>query len=262
MKRLVVVAVLLMLCMGTLAWAADAPAVDNATAPVCVPRLDVIRVTGQAVVKVMPDLARLQFTLRASDAKLPAAREKAAADMNKLLDAIKALHLPGLTLNTTAVNVEPQYAPLREGQSPWTPNGEVARTLLGYAVTNTVTATIHAEGDALRTATSQLLDLALTSPTVDLGGPWFSKEDLTAARVEGLEKATRDAIANAQAIARGMEVKITGYNYASMYAAQAPQPMEMNMKAMAMAPGGGGTPTPVEIEAQTVDVTVYLDAVY
>jgi uncharacterized protein YggE len=259
MQRVVAITVLLILALGAVAWAADAPAMDT-SAQACMPRLNVIRVTGNAVVKVMPDTATLQFTLREQDARLPAARDKAAAAMKRLMDAIQALNLPGLTLKTVSVSVEPQYAPLKPGQSEWTPNGEVARTLLGYAVSNTVEATLHADGDALAAGTAKLVDLALTSPTVDMTGPEFSKEDLSAARQEGLEQATRDAIANAQAIARGMGVQISGYNYASMYTQQPNPPMpELRMMA---APAAEAPPTPIEIEAQDVDVMVYLDAVY
>ena len=257
MRMSLILWVVLLSLVGATVWAAEPP-------PQPPPPMNLLRVTGHAMVKVMPATARLQFTVRQTDANLPNARQKAAAATQTLLDAIQALKLADLTLNTEGINVVPQYAPLRQGEQGWTPGGEVQRKLLGYAVPHTLSATLRGDRDALRAGVSKIVDLALTSPTVNLSGPEFSKEDLSATRQQALEKAVRDAVQTAQAMARGLGVEIVGYTWASMYQPQSPpMPMGMGgMKMMAMAPGAGDTPAPIEVEALSVDATVYVDAVY
>ena len=69
---------------------------------------------------------------------------------------------------------------------------------------------------------------------------------------------------NAEAMAKGLDVKVARYVYVSMNAQQRPEPVyaAMGMKAMDGAAGGGGTPSPVEIEALPIEATVYVNAEY
>jgi len=113
------------------------------------------------------------------------------------------LETRSLVANVKLDTTEFRKAMMALKEQGWTPGGEVQRKLLGYAVTHTVSATLHGDREALREGVSKIVDLALTSPTVNLSGPMFSQEDLSAARQEALEKAVRDAVQNAQAMARG-----------------------------------------------------------
>ncbi len=224
-------------------------------------RLGEIRAQGDATVYVMPDQAGLQFTVLAQDKELPKARELAAAGTESVLKAIRDLKLERLTTKTASVQVMPLYEPLRQGDY----GGDTARKIVGYRVSNTVTVTIKSnDPEALKVAVSKVIDAALLSGANALAGPWFSKENDEVARREALEKATREAVLNAEAMAKGLGVKIARYTYVSMLRPEVPGPMPMNMAARAMgAPGaGGGTPSPVEIEALEIGATVYVNAEY
>lgn len=221
-----------------------------------------IRAQGEATVYVMPDKAGLQFTVLAQDKELSKARELAAAGTENVLKAIRNLKIERLTTKTASVQVTPLYEPLRQGDY----GGDTARRIIAYRVSNTVTVTIKSEDpEALKSAVSKTIDAALLNGANALGGPWFSKDNDEAARREALEKATREAVLNAEAMARGLGVKITRYTYVSMLRPDGPMPM-MNMAARAMAApgmgGGEGTPSPIEIEALEIGATVYVNAEY
>jgi uncharacterized protein YggE len=220
-----------------------------------------IRAQGDATVYVMPDKAGLQFTVLAQDKELARARELSAAGTENVLKAIRDLKIDKLTMKTTSVQVMPLYEPLRQGDY----GDQTARKILAYRVSNTVAVTIKSDDpDALKDAVSKVIDAALLNGANGLGGPWFSKEDDEAARREALEKATREAVLNAQAMAKGLDVRIARYTYVSMLNPQMPGPVNFGVRAMAAAAGagGGGTPSPVEIEALAIGATVYVNAEY
>ena len=221
-----------------------------------------IRAQGTATVYVMPDKGGLQFTAQAQDTQLARARELSAAGTATVIAAIQNLKIDKLTLKTTAVNVTPLYEPLKPGEQTW---DQTARKLIAYRVANTVAVTVKSDDpDALKDAVSHVIDATLLNGANGLSGPWFSKEDDRATRRAALEQATQEAALNAEAMAKGLGVKITRYTYVSMLNPTAPGPVYPEARMMnAMAPGGGGgTPSPVEIEALAVAATVYVDAEY
>ncbi len=220
-----------------------------------------IRAQGEATVYVMPDKAGLSFTVQEQDKDLLKARELAATSMQAVLAAINALKLPNLTMKTQSVQVMPLYEQVREGGYL----GDTMRKILGYRVSNTVAVTLkNNDPEALKEAVAKVIDAALLSGGDALNGPWFSKDDDKEARREALEKATREAVLNAEAMARGLDVKIAKFTYVSMVAQAQPMPMyqERAMMAMAGGAGGGGTPSPIEIEALPIGATVYVNAEY
>ncbi|HEY3396834.1 MAG TPA: SIMPL domain-containing protein [Armatimonadota bacterium] len=218
----------------------------------------VIHATGQATVYVMPDKGQLQFAVSAEDKSLPTARQQAAATMETVLTSIRALKLEGLTLATKSVQVNPLYEAPKAGQQP-VYGDDYARKIVSYRVVNTVAVTLKGDVEPLRKNLAAVIDTVLTSGAATLSGPYLSKEDTSATQLEALEKATRNAMANAQALAKGLGLPIARYTLASMNPPSAPQPMFAE-RAMMMAPGGGGTPTAIEIEAIPLEATVYVDA--
>jgi uncharacterized protein YggE len=220
-----------------------------------------IRSLGQATVYVMPDTARVQFSVIAEDKSLPTARQQAATAMEKVLGAVRDLKIEGLTMQTLAVQVSPLYEPVK-GDGYY--GDQTYRKVVAFRVTNSVSVKVKGEAEDLKKWVAQVIDGALVAGANTMNGPWFSKEDTSAAKREALEKATRDAMANAEAMARGLGVKITRYSYVSLTAPEPPRPMyEARNMLAAAAPGmGGGTASPIEIEAQPVEATVYVTAEY
>lgn len=224
-----------------------------------------IRTLGEGRIFVAPDTAEASFSVRGDDRQLAPAREKAAAQMTKVLEAVRALRLPGLTLGTTSLNVTPVIRQ-PQGNVPYPgPNVEVQQQIVGYQVTNTVSARMKGEPAALGQAMSQLLDVVTTNGASNFYGPNFFRQEMTAANQQALEEATRDAVGKAQALAKAAGVTITKLSYIGMYPEENPNegPRPMPMMAMrGMEAGGGGTPTPVEVRDIQVTAQVWVTAVY
>ena len=220
-----------------------------------------IKSVGQATVYVMPDTARVQFSVIAEDKVLPTARQTAAAAMEKVLTGIRDLKIESLTMKTMSVQVNPLYEPIKAEVYY---GDQTYRKIIAFRVTNSVAAKVTGDVERLKTGVAQVIDTALVSGANTMTGPWFSKEDTSAARREALENATRDAMANAEAMAKGLGVKIARYTYVSLTAPEPPRPLYEARNMMAAAPPGmgGGSASPIEIEAQPVEATVYVTAEY
>lgn len=224
-----------------------------------------IRVLGQGEVFTAPDTAEASFSVRAEDKQLAPARERAAAQMTRVLDALKALNLPGLTLSTTGISVTPLVRPQPRGDYVG-PDAEPRREIVGYQVTSTVNVRLEGEPAALSQGISRVMDTALANGATNFNGPNIYRRNLDEANREALAAATKDAVAKAQALATAAGLTLKGYSYVGMYPedqpGQPPMPM-FEARAMAMGgAGGGGTPTPVEVRDIQVTAQVWVTAVY
>ncbi|MEN6301449.1 MAG: SIMPL domain-containing protein [Armatimonadia bacterium] len=222
-----------------------------------------IRVLGQGEVFTAPDTAEASFSVRAEDKQLPAAREKAAAQMTRVLDALKALKLPGLTLSTTSISVTPLVKPQQGGYVG--PDAEARREVVGYQVTSTVNARLEGEPAVLSQGMSKIMDTAVANGATTFFGPNIYRRNLDEPNRQALAAATKDAVAKAQALATAAGVTIKGYSYIGMYPEDQPnQPPMPVFEARTMAMGGGGAPTPTPVEVRDISVTaqVWVTAVY
>lgn len=243
------------------------------------PRANLIHVTGRAVVKVVPDTGKVQFQVRADGQDVNGAAQEAARTMQALLDQIKAMNLPGASVDATGLSLAANYPQIKPGQ----PAGGVGAggnappappQPIGFTATTVGTVLLHGDLNTLRQNVAQITAALLAVPGVTLAAaPTLYKDDPTAARQQALEAAVREAIGNAQAIAKGMGVTITGYSYATMdmTAGQAgrgglvPQPMVYrgDFGYMAVSMGASGTMTsPATTETTELEVNVTLDAAY
>jgi hypothetical protein len=223
-----------------------------------------IRTIGQGQVWVAPDTAEATFSVRAEDRQLAPAREKAAAAMTRLLDALRRADVPNLTLGTASVSVTPLVRQPPQG-APVGPGQEVRREIVGYQVTHTLSARLKGTAEALATGMSRLIDTAVANGVTTFFGPNFYLEDQGPANQQALGLATRDAMAKAQALAQAAGVTITSYSYIGMYPEDepgGPQPMPY-MREMAMGAGGmADTPTPIEVRDLQISTQVWVTAVY
>ena len=224
-----------------------------------------IKVVGDATVYVMPDTAQVSFTVRAENKVLAVARAEAATRANAAVSALKALKIPGLALNTDAI----QVSPLVKGQEMRAPgyreDVEVAVEVLGYRVTSSISATVKAGEGSFKDQVAKVVDTALQNGATSLRGPYFSKTDEDATELMALEKATKNAVAKAQALARGLGVTVLDYTLVSMtgqddagsryYRGREAPPPPMGM------PGGpAAMPTVIEVKEIPVGATVWLQA--
>lgn len=237
-----------------------------------------IRVAGSGIVQVQPDQVCVNFSVRAEHREMAVARQQAAEKMTAILAAIRGVKAEGMIISTQSFQVRPVLKPLKKDDDPYAhgPEAEIARETIGYSVSNSVGVEVNGPPEQVVPVISRVIDVAVRHGATNVSNPQFLKVDTGSAYREALEKATRDAMQNAEALARGLGVKISSYRYVGMF----PEPgMEEyygpgiaylssgrggNDMGGPGAPGGpgGGPPTPVEAKTIVVDAQVYVTAVY
>jgi len=177
MKRLVLAAAAV-LALGALAAAVGRPD-DAGAADAPAPSDRTIAVTGTGVLRSTPDRAEISFGVESEGATARAALAANAAEMRRVIDALRAA---GVTdLQTQAVVVSPRYSEQNRVQ--------------GYVASNTVGGVIAAD------RAGATIDAAVAAGANQIYGPSFTKTDAEAQYRDALELAIRDARGRAQALA-------------------------------------------------------------
>lgn len=180
-------------------YALPMPAQDPTVRPVeparsAIPSL-VVQGTGQ--VEVDPDQAVVRLGVVAQDPSARAAQEKANKVIAALLAAVRELGVDPKQVQTSALNLNPLYAPVRpeDGREPQEPR------ISGYQAYSTVAVRLD-ELDLV----GRVVDAGLAAGANQIEGVTFGLRDEGAARERALEAAVRQARGKAQAIAKALGV--------------------------------------------------------
>jgi uncharacterized protein YggE len=159
-----------------------------------------IVVQGSGEVRVRPDSLRVDVGVASSAPTVGQAREKVNATMRRVIDAARALGIPGLTVETRILNVTPVYDSRPSGEPP---------SIVGYSASNHVAITSRsAPVDELGERGSRIIDAALDAGANNVGGIDFFLDDPTPSQDEALADAVRDAQRGAEVIARAAGVTL------------------------------------------------------
>ncbi len=218
--------------MRAIAWVLAVPMLVAAETPQ--PRL--VRASGEAVVPVKPDRARIDIGVVTEAATAADAASRNAAASAAVLEKYKPLVAGAGTLRTAQYSLEPRYV-YQRNEAP---------RIAGYRASNTVEVTL----DEI-SRIGAVIDAAAGAGSNEIRSIRFELKDDTAARQEALRQAARRARANAQAIADALGLKVTGVEEASSGGAAArPVPMAASMAMSA------GAATHVETGDIEVSATV------
>lgn len=198
-----------------------------------------LTVTGTGQVKATPDEASFSTGVVAQGAS---AREALAANSKAMAGVIAALKrqgVPDKAIQTANLSLSPQYAPCK-------PDVACPQKIVGYEVSNTVTATTPFDKAGV------VLDALVASGANQIGGISFAIRDpkplLTAARAD----AVKDAIDKAATYAKAAGVTLGPILSISEGGSSAPpQPM---FKAMAMR--ADAVPLAAGEQAVSADVSI------
>jgi hypothetical protein len=190
-----------------------------------------IVVAGQGSVTARPDRAQLSFGV-STDAKSASAALRAnAAEMTKVIAALKGQGISGVDLRTDLVSLSPRYSQ----------NGDA---VVGYTATNSVSATVRNLAKIGAT-----IDAAVDAGANQVSGPNLVRSSATGLYRTALRAAIADARGKARTIAAasGLRIRrITDVSESSV----APPPTPLTAKASADAS------TPVETGSTVVEATV------
>ncbi|MGC2303315.1 SIMPL domain-containing protein [Candidatus Binatus sp.] len=200
-----------------------------------------IEVDGNGETRTSPDTADLDLAI---DTRAPTAEEAAsnnAALATKVIDALKAKLGDKGEITTGGYSLDPEYDQRPNVTKP---------TIIGYNAQNSVT--VHTGALDLVGA---LIDTAIAAGANRVNSLNFSVKDDTKARTEAIAIATRDAHAQADALASALNVKLGKVLKATTVSQERPIPIRMGM---AMARSAANVATPVEPGQVTVPATVSL----
>ncbi len=168
-----------------------------------------INVVGNGEVTATPDLATFSFSVKAEGADASAAQTKSVEAMKAVNDYLKAEGVEEKDIKTTNYNLTPKYTyeerPCAMGM--WCPPGEQKQ--VGFEVYQTVTVKVRDTAKA-----GNLLSGVGSKGATDISGLGFTIDDEDKYKAEARELAIADAKAQAEALAKQLDVRLvemTGY---------------------------------------------------
>jgi uncharacterized protein YggE len=188
----------------------------------------VIELSVYESVTAPPDLVTIGAGVSTQAPTAVEAMRLNAQAMTRVIERIKALGVPERDIQTSGINLSPQYDYDRENQR---------QVFRGYQVSNRVSVKLREVDE-----TGEVLDALVAAGATDLSGPNFSIEDDEAAKNLARERAVERAQERAMAYARmlgydGVRVLAIGESIEG----RGPMP-EMAMRTMAVAEADMATP--------------------
>jgi uncharacterized protein YggE len=163
-----------------------------------------IETSGKAVVRVDPNRARLYLRVQTTAATVKAAQADNAKRFKKALDAIEGLKIANLKMKSLNIEVAEIYSREKDNVQTTLPQ------VLGYQVTNSFTVLVsNDEAMKLGLEASRVLGAALENGATAAQSVEFFRDDMSDVRRQALTRATEDALANADALARGAKRQVT-----------------------------------------------------
>jgi uncharacterized protein len=210
---------------------------DRATGDTPVPQaVRSITVSGNGSVSATPNQAVFTFGVSTQRKTAVQALADDSAQMQKLIDALKAAGIPSASLQTSSVSL----SPLTSSQG---------NTIVGYTASNSVTATIANLGRA-----GAIVDAAVAAGANQVDGPNLTVSDQAALYQEALTAAVADARVKAQTLAAASGLHVGAVSSVAENSESTPITFSA-----AKAPSPS-TPIVVGTQQITASVTVVFDA--
>jgi uncharacterized protein len=202
-----------------------------------------VRATGEAVITVKPDEAKLDIGVVTQATTAEAAASQNATQSRAVLDKLRGVLGPKADIRTISYSVNPNYQYPREGGKP---------TINGYTATNTVEITTDNLAEV-----GKVIDAATQGGANQVQRLQYGLHDEKPARAQALRLAAIEARSNAEAMAAALGLKA---GKVILLEQGTPEVIRPRMTAMA---AQVAAPTPVEagtIEIHaSVTVTVLLE---
>jgi uncharacterized protein YggE len=190
-----------------------------------------IVVAGQGSVVTVPDRALLSLGVT-SDARTASGALRAnAAEMTRVIAAIKSQGIPAADVQTAFVSLSTRY----------NENGDA---VVGYTAANTVSVTVRALPKI-----GAVIDASVDAGANQISGPNLARSDQNALYRRALRAAISNARAKAQAIAKASGLTLRRITDVSETSVSPPLPVTQKQ-------AGVAPPTPIEPGSQIVEATV------
>ncbi len=209
--------------IGALIVAGTAQAAAAQTAPSVADtmfRATTINLSAYGETKIAPDIATISLGVQTEAPTAAEAMRQNAAQMNKVVDAIKRAGVQGKDIQTSGLNLSPQYAYVQNEQP----------RLTGYQASNQVVIIVR---DLAKVG--QVVDATVNSGANTVGGISFGLADPSAAEDAARVEAVKTLQARADLYARSMGYRVGRLVSLNEGGGYSPVPPPMPMMAMARA---------------------------
>jgi hypothetical protein len=155
----------------------------------------ILTVSGSGQARVAPDEATVRLGVLAQAPTAREAQDRVNRTAGAILEAVRKLGIPAERIQTTGLNLGPQYAQGRsDAQGP---------RITGYQASNTVSILVD---DLAKVG--PVIDAGLAAGANNLDGVEFGLRNDAAARATALTDAVREARVKADALARALKVRL------------------------------------------------------
>ncbi|NPV69645.1 MAG: SIMPL domain-containing protein [Firmicutes bacterium] len=197
----------------------------------------VIAATGEATVSAKPDIAYVGLGVQAQADTAREAQSQNSAAMSRVMAALAKLGIANDDIKTSRFNMYPVY--------DYKPEPDQQPKLVGYRVDNSIRITVR---DLSRVGT--VLDECVKAGANQVETVTFSLKDATNYRMQALEEAARSSRAEADAMARGLGLTITGIKAVQELSSSVPRYEFTMMDAMPRGMGASAPVAPGQIEVR------------
>ncbi len=202
------------------------------------PRPHFVRASGEAIISAKPDRAEVTIAVSTRAPTAQAASTQNASESLRVLSSIKQALGSGGQVKTSGYSLAPQFD---------YSNGHAPR-LTGYEASNSVIVTV----DEL-SLLGKVIDAATASGANNVNGISFTLRDSSAVREQALAEAAIRARANAEALAKALQVQVIGLLEAEPTETPVIRPLAKSFRAAPMAMQAA---TPIEAGDLDIRATV------
>ncbi len=213
-----------------------------------------LTVSGEGKLNVPPDKAVLSFAVETVGEKLEKVQQENQQRMAKVLEACRALKIPDKHIQTTSLNVIPEYPrpPRRQKDRP---SEQTIPRIIGYRV-------VHQLNVELRNLeiVGQVVDRALKVGANRFSGISWGLQEEQPTKLRALQIASAKAQAKAQTLAQALNLRLVRVMKVMEGGVSVVAPAgqyRMASAAMAMESGGGASVSAGEITVRGTVTLVY-----
>lgn len=179
------------------------------------PYSNTITVDGSGTSAMVPDLARVYYSITEQGATVAEAQDKATERNNAAIDALKEQGIEEKDIRTTSYNVSPRYEYPQPCYAGVCPPAVSSPRIIGYEVSQTLEVKVRDTAKA-----GSVLETLGSLGVQNISGPNFGFEEDDAARTAARAEAIAEAKAKAKQLAKDLGVRlgrVVSFNEGGIY---------------------------------------------
>lgn len=210
-----------------------------------------LTVSAEGAINVPPDKAVLSFAVETAGEKLSDVQMENQERVVKVLEECRRLNIPSELIQTTSLNVIPEYPPSPRRPTDGTLENSVPR-IIGYRVVHHVNVEVRS-----LEVVGKIVDRVLQVGANKFSGIAWGLQNEQPTKLEALKQASAQAQAKAEALAQALNLKLVRLINVSEGGVSPSPPEGRYRMAMAMDSGGDASVSAGEISIRGSVLLVY-----